>query len=49
MALFRRVAVEVAEHLGYEYPHNLDQRVTAYVQNVKRLAHRQKEEQRANS
>jgi aminoglycoside 6-adenylyltransferase len=37
MALFRRVAIQVADHLGYAYPHNLDQRVTTYVQTVKRL------------
>jgi aminoglycoside 6-adenylyltransferase len=37
--LFRHVAIEVADHLGYVYPHDLDQRVTAYVQKVKRLDH----------
>ena len=31
MALFRRVATEVADHLGYAYPLDLDLRVTAYV------------------
>ena len=31
MALFRRVAIEVGHALGYIYPHDLDQRVTAYV------------------
>ena len=31
MALFRRVATEVAEDLGYAYPLDLDGRVTAYV------------------
>ena len=35
MAFFRRVAIEVAEDLGYSYPHELDQRVTAYVQAMK--------------
>ena len=34
MALFRQVAVEVGEGLGYEYPHELDQRVTAYVKDM---------------
>jgi len=37
MALYRQVAIEVADHLGYAYPHDLDQRVTAYVQQVKGL------------
>ena len=40
MALFRHVAIQVADHLGYAYPHDLDQRVTTYVQNVKRLDQR---------
>jgi aminoglycoside 6-adenylyltransferase len=31
LALFRRVAIEVAADLGYAYPHDLDRRVTAYV------------------
>ena len=34
MALFRQVAVEVGEGLGYDYPHELDQRVTAYVKDM---------------
>jgi aminoglycoside 6-adenylyltransferase len=37
MALFRQVAIEVAERLGYAYPLDLDQRVTTYVQNMKRV------------
>jgi hypothetical protein len=37
MALFRWVAIEVAADLGYAYPHDLDQRVTAYVQEMKGL------------
>jgi aminoglycoside 6-adenylyltransferase len=37
MALFRRVAVEVGAHLGYAYPFDLDQRVTAYVEHIKQL------------
>ena len=36
MALFRRVAMEVGEALGYEYPLALDERVTAYVKDVQR-------------
>lgn len=35
IALFRRVAITVADHLGYEYPFDLDQRVMAYLQQVK--------------
>lgn len=35
LALFRRVAIEVGEDLGYSYPHDLDRRVTAYVQAMK--------------
>ena len=34
MALFRQMAMEVGEGLGYEYPLDLDQRVTAYVQKM---------------
>jgi aminoglycoside 6-adenylyltransferase len=37
MALFRRVAIEVGEVLGYAYPHDLDRRVTAFVQEIQRL------------
>ena len=37
MALFRQVAVEVGEHLGYAYPHDLHQRVCAYVDHIKQL------------
>lgn len=40
VALFRRVAIEVAEHLGYAYPYDLDRRVTAYVQHMRQLEHR---------
>ena len=36
MALFRRVAMEVGEGLGYEYPRALDERVTAFVKNMQR-------------
>jgi aminoglycoside 6-adenylyltransferase len=35
MALFRRVAVEVADDLGYAYPLDLDRRVTEYARAVK--------------
>ncbi len=34
MALFRRVAMEVGERLGYAYPLDLDQRVTDFVKNM---------------
>ncbi|HXF61357.1 MAG TPA: aminoglycoside 6-adenylyltransferase [Caldilineaceae bacterium] len=37
MTLFRQAAMEVAAHLGYIYPEELDRRVTAYVEQVKRL------------
>ncbi|MCX6044807.1 MAG: aminoglycoside 6-adenylyltransferase [Chloroflexi bacterium] len=35
--LFRQVAIEVADHLGYTYPHDLDQRVTTYVQKMQQM------------
>ena len=35
IALFRQVAVEVGERLGYTYPHELDGKVTAYAQEIK--------------
>jgi aminoglycoside 6-adenylyltransferase len=34
VALFRRIATEVAEHLGYQYPGDLDDRVTTYLRHV---------------
>ena len=37
MALFRRVAVEVGEHLGVEYPEDVHQRVNAYVEHIKQM------------
>jgi len=37
MALFRQVAVEVGEHLGYAYPDDLHQRVRAYVEKIRQL------------
>lgn len=36
MALFRQVSIEVGDRLGYAYPHDLDRRVTAYVNNMQR-------------
>ena len=35
--LFRRMAVEVGDRLGYAYPHDLHQRVSACVDHIKRL------------
>lgn len=37
IALFRTVAVEVGEHLGYAYPHDLDRRAVAYLETVRNL------------
>jgi aminoglycoside 6-adenylyltransferase len=34
-SLFRRVAIDVGEALGYAYPRNLDDRVTAYLQSMR--------------
>jgi aminoglycoside 6-adenylyltransferase len=34
IALFRTVPTEVANHLGYEYPRDLDDRVIAYLRGV---------------
>jgi aminoglycoside 6-adenylyltransferase len=39
MALFRRVAIHVAERLGYTYLHDLDRRVTAFVQDMRQQPH----------
>ncbi len=36
-ALFRRVAIEVGNALGYRYPSELDERVTNYLQSIRRL------------
>jgi Streptomycin adenylyltransferase. len=36
MALFRQVAMEVGKGLGYDYPLDLDERVTAFVKNMQR-------------
>lgn len=41
LALFRRVAIDVGEQLGYAYPLDLDRRVTSYVQQIQRLVPRQ--------
>jgi aminoglycoside 6-adenylyltransferase len=35
--LFRKVATEVGDHLGYKYPHELHQRVEAYLKRVSQL------------
>ena len=35
--LFRIVAVRVADHFGYEYPHDDDRRVTAHLRHVRAL------------
>lgn len=35
--LYRQVAVEVGEALGYAYPHELDARMDAYLQRVRKL------------
>ena len=40
MSLFRQVAIEVGEGLGYDYPHELDQRVTDYVKDMENWVHR---------
>lgn len=37
ISLFRRVAIAVGEHLGYAYPHDMDQRMQAYLEHVKTL------------
>jgi aminoglycoside 6-adenylyltransferase len=36
MGLFRQVAIEVGEALGYAYPYDLDKQVTLYVQAMRR-------------
>jgi aminoglycoside 6-adenylyltransferase len=36
MALYRRVAIEVGIGLGYDYPLDLDERVTAFVKDMQR-------------
>jgi len=39
IALFRRVASEVGQTLGYTYPHELDQGVAAYIRAMKDMEH----------
>jgi hypothetical protein len=36
MALYRQVAMEVGKGLGYDYPLELDGRVTAFVKDMQR-------------
>jgi aminoglycoside 6-adenylyltransferase len=40
LSLFRDVAVEVGEHLGYEYPDGLHREVCAYVERIGQLGRR---------
>ena len=35
ISLFRKVAIDVADDLGFQYPHGLDDRVGAYLQRVR--------------
>jgi aminoglycoside 6-adenylyltransferase len=35
--LFRTVAIEVAQHLGYDYPHTLDERMMVYLNGIRNL------------
>ncbi len=35
--LFRKVAIQVADHLGYAYPYDLDRRAMAYFQKAKNI------------
>ena len=35
--LFRRLSVAVADELGFDYPHDSDRRVTAYMDKIRRL------------
>ena len=35
-ALYRRVATDVAAALGYEYPQEIDDRMTAYLRGVRK-------------
>jgi aminoglycoside 6-adenylyltransferase len=41
--LFRRVAIPIAEHYGFEYPFDDDRRVTAHLEHVRRLPRDAKE------
>jgi aminoglycoside 6-adenylyltransferase len=38
-ALFRRIAVEVGNALGYQYPSQLDSQLTTYLQGIRNLPH----------
>lgn len=38
IALMRRTAIELGDHLGYAYPYDLDQRAVAYIHKIKDLA-----------
>ena len=40
IALFRKVAIEVGERLGYSYPHDLHRRAVAYLEKVRNLDRR---------
>lgn len=35
--LFRRIAIEVGDALGYSYPYDLDDHVTRYLQSIRNL------------
>lgn len=35
--LYRKVAIEVGEHLGYDYPHDLEKRTQTFLNKVKNL------------
>ena len=37
ISLFRKVAIEVGDSIGYKYPHDLHQRVLAYLERVSQL------------
>jgi len=37
MTLFRQVAIQVGKQLEYAYPHDLDRRVTDYVEQIRRM------------
>ena len=41
--LFRRIAIQVADHFGFTYPHGDDQRVTAHLEHVRNLPQDAKE------
>ena len=39
LEVFRRVAAEVGKHFGYDYPHELHERVLAYADHIRHLSH----------